>query len=95
MDTTRVRLCFQVRSTQGDWGVTSLMWKIKYEHNIYFIIQVFQKIGELQSEDSKYLQPLYCGSDPMCSEVIVDKHAHQQLRIDASAPIIATDEGNG
>ena len=70
------------------------MWTIKDEHHICFFIQVFLEIGELQLEDSSCLQHLICGSDPMCSEVIVDKHAHQQLRIDDSAPIIATDEGN-
>ena len=32
--------------------------------------------------------------NPICSELISDKHAHQPLWIDDSAPIIASDLGN-
>ena len=58
-------------------------------------IQVFLEIGKLYPDPtSQQPQPLIWAPNPLCSNVIVDKRAHQELQIDASAPVIATDEGS-
>ena len=52
----------------------------------FFIVQVFLQYSEPISFEHVL--------NPICSDVIVDEHSHPQLKIDASYPVIATDEGN-
>jgi len=64
IDTTRVKLCFQV----------------------------FLHIGNLYPDIQKMdPAPLIQSLDPVCSDAIVDKHAHQQLKIDSIAPMTFPD----
>ena len=51
-----------------------------------YIVQVFLQYSEPISFEHVL--------NPICSDVIVDKHAHQLLKIDDSFPVIATDEGS-
>jgi hypothetical protein len=64
IDTTRVKLCFQVFLHIG---------------NLY---------PDIQKMDSA---PLIHSLNPVCSDTIVDKHAHQLLKIDCIAPITFPD----
>ena len=45
---------------------------------------------DIQAADSA---PLIHALNPVCSETIVDKHAHQQLKIECIAPNTLSDEG--
>ena len=89
IDTTKVRLCFQVSSEKSQKLILFTLFiirflVIRYCNRHAFFIQAILYFKDYETT----------ALDPICSDVIICNGAHPLLGIDDSYPIIATEEGN-